>query len=368
MLGLATLYQLWWLLFIFPRAFRSEGVVLAVTKTFPASVVICFRNEAERLAKYLPLVLEQEHSQFEVVAVDDFSTDDSAKVVADLAKHYKNLRLVRPASPTRAGKKDALTYGISQAKFSILLLTDADCAPLSKHWISNMIAPFQDKAIELVIGYSPYRKTASFLNFFQRFETTYTAFQYLGLARYGQPYMAVGRNVAYRKSFFNRAGGLESHAHLAGGDDDLLVSHHAQAAATAVVSQTAARSISDPSTSWMDYWQRKMRHLGVGVAYPPQSKILIGLLALSHLLWYGLAIFCLVSGIAPADTLCLIVLRLLFVVWNYAFNNDEEARKPSPQQFMIRLPGILLGDFLLCFYYIFTAPALLLSSTKGGWD
>ena len=190
-----------------PRGARGDNLP-------PISVIICFRNEAKRLANYLPLILEQNYPNFEVVAVNDFSIDGSAKVVTELQLSYDKLRLVQPPQPTRPGKKDALTFGIEQARHDILLLTDADCAPTSRQWISGMTAPLRDEGVELAIGYSPYRYQRGWLNFFQRFETTYTAFQYLGLARIGLPYMAVGRNVAYRKTFFQRAGGLKSHAHL----------------------------------------------------------------------------------------------------------------------------------------------------------
>ncbi|PHI21566.1 transmembrane glycosyltransferase [Lewinellaceae bacterium SD302] len=394
---LATLYQCWFLIFVFPRAFGSpeevddfgyhhcsawpeEGRGSSAQELIepdssadiapPVSVIICCRNEAERLAKYLSLILEQDYPNFEVVVVDDFSSDSTAKVVADLQCSYDKLRLVRPEKPTRPGKKDALTFGIVQARHSILLLTDADCAPVSHHWIREMAGPFQLDTIELVIGYSPYRRRSDWLNLFQRFETTYTAFQYLGLARIGLPYMAVGRNVAYRKTFFQRAGGLESHAHLAGGDDDLLVSHHARSEATAIVTHSAARTISDPATDWLDYWQRKMRHVGVGVAYPFLPKFLIGGLALSHLLWYGLMFYGVLAGEITPWWLGLIVLRLLLVCWNYGFRNGKE-NAGEQTTFFVKVSGvtgIFLGDFILCFYYLFTAPALLVGGSKGGWS
>jgi cellulose synthase/poly-beta-1,6-N-acetylglucosamine synthase-like glycosyltransferase len=340
-------------------------------------VVVCFRNEAERLARYLPLILEQEYPDFEVVAVDDHSSDASAGVIAELQERFSNLRYLRPSHPTRPGKKDALTYGIHQARHDLLLLTDADCAPASKDWIGHMTAPLAtDPDCELVLGYSPYRANATAVNRFQRLETTYTAFQYLGLAQRGLPYMGVGRNVAYRKAFFQRAGGLESHAHLAGGDDDLLISHHASAAHTAIVIDPAAWTISDPASSWGDYWRRKRRHVGVGIAYPLLPKLLIGGLAVSHLLFYGLALWLLLSGFqiprsrlsGSSWVMLLIAARWVAVVWVYGWRSARKEDSSFPlRKPLALLLNIILFDIGLVAYYLLTAPALVFGAGRGGW-
>lgn len=289
----ATLVQLIFLLVVFRRAFSSDSGLTSevASPASPVSVVVCFHNEASRLPRHLPALLDQDYPDFELVAVDDHSTDDSAARVTALARTDRRLRLVRPPQPTRPGKKDALAYGISRARHELILLTDADCSPATRQWITRMTAPLRrDDEIELVLGYSPYRRSEAAVNGFQRFETVYTAQQYLGLAKVGIPYMGVGRNLAYRKRLFRRAGGGATYAHLPGGDDDLLVGHYARPGATATVTHPAAWTHSDPASGWQDYLGRKARHASVGLAYPPLAKLMIGGLALSHVLHCGLGV------------------------------------------------------------------------------
>ena len=59
------------------------------------SVVICARNEQENLGKFLSGILEQDYPDFEVVVVDDASTDDSAELLGDLTRKYPGFGLHR---------------------------------------------------------------------------------------------------------------------------------------------------------------------------------------------------------------------------------------------------------------------------------
>lgn len=364
LLKVATICQLCFLWYVFRFAFQEDKATDDEVVFVPVSVIVCFRNEAARLTKYLGLIGSQDYPEFEIIAVDDHSTDESAEVVSRLAEVHPHIRLVKPLKPTRLGKKDALTYGIQCAQYDTLLLTDADCAPATDQWIRLMTMPLaRDVNTEVVLGFSPYRVSDASCNDFQRFETTYTAFQYLGMAKTSFPYMGVGRNLAYRKSFFQRAGGLERHSHIPGGDDDLLLSHYALEERTAVVTDKAAWTISDAAESWQDYLSRKMRHVGVGIHYPVMPKILIGLLALSHVLHYGLVIVLCILQVNMALVCIFFFMRWVSVV--FVYNRYAEQKNAYP---VSQASKLLYYDFLLCFYYGLTAWSLFKSGqAKGGW-
>src|SRR5690606_33778770 len=123
------------------------------------------------------------------------------------------------------GKKYGLTLGIKAASHEWILLTDADCRPNSRRWIRSMSRYF-DEDTQFVLGFSPYRATAGLLNLFIRFETMLTAIQYFSFGWLGNPYMGVGRNLAYRKSKFLEEKGFNNFLHVTGGDDDLFVNQH----------------------------------------------------------------------------------------------------------------------------------------------
>lgn len=366
---LCTIYQLICWLGIFKAVPWQETKSASERRSTypPVSIIICFRNEAARLEQYLPTVLAQDYPHFEVVAVDDYSSDASAIIVSNLSKHHQQLRLVKPPQETRVGKKDALAYGIAQAKYDLFLLTDADCEPASTQWLAQMVTPFVQPETLLVLGCSPYLATKGWLNRFQRFETYYTALQYLGLAKVGMPYMGVGRNVAYRRSFFAAAAGFTKHAHLPGGDDDLLISHQATAATTDWVTAPLAWTWSDPALNLREYLQRKTRHLSVGAHYPWRPKLFLGLLAASHLGLYLLAmiVWCCCGHTLLVASVLLFRWVVLFRVYNQqpAFWSKEGKRSGIP------FHVVLQNDFYLSLYYLILSPAPLLGKfARGGWQ
>ncbi|THH37671.1 glycosyltransferase [Neolewinella litorea] len=322
----------------------------------PVSVIVCFRDEARRIEACLRGLLAQRHSDFEVIAVDDNSSDESAAIVQRICGEARHLRLVRPG-PTRPGKKDALSAGIAAASHPRLLLTDADCVPASTDWLSRMAAPLDDGA-ETVLGCSPYRRAPGWLNRWQRFESTQTVLQYQGLARLGMPYMGVGRNLAYSADFFSRAGGLEGHAHVPGGDDDLLVNGNAVATRTARVTRPEAWTLSESSPDWESYFFQKTRHQSVGLHYRRRHQLLLIAIAASHGLFYLSGLLLLLTPLAPY-ALMLYAVRAVVVVATYVRSPVSRFLGGGAGAVAWwKVPGLLVADSLYSFYYLF----LLLAS------
>ena len=316
----------------------------------PVSLLVCFRNEATHLEATLRACLAQDYSTFEVLAIDDNSTDASAAIVRYLQRSHPHLRLLQPG-PTRPGKKDALTAGIRAARHPLLLLTDADCTPASDQWLRRMTAPLS-QGNELVLGCSPYRYAPGPLACWQRFEATCTVLQYQGLARLGLPYMGVGRNLAYHRDFFTRNHGFTGHTDLAGGDDDLLINHAARPTHTARVTDPAAWTYSEPTPTPGAYLRQKWRHQSAGAHYRPLHRWLLAGLALTHGLFYLLGAYLLFVGVWAA--LCCYFLRAAVVLHVY--------HQPRTVQYLggdaggsrsVRWPAILIADLLLAPYYIF---------------
>ncbi|MBC7919555.1 MAG: glycosyltransferase, partial [Ferruginibacter sp.] len=144
------------------------------------SVVVCARNELDNLRELIPLLLQQDYPDFEVIVVDDRSGDECYDFLLLEALRHERLRLVRVNETPQhiTPKKFALTLGIKAARKAAILLTDADCRPVSNQWIREMARTMEgDK--EIVLGFSPYQVKNGWLNFFIRYETFYTAVQYL---------------------------------------------------------------------------------------------------------------------------------------------------------------------------------------------
>lgn len=252
----------------------------------PISVIIAAWNEAENLKLNLPYVLNQSYGAYEVIVVLDRCSDDSLEVIEELQQQFPQLRsvVITEVPEGWAPKKYALDQGIKQAQHEWLAFTDADCRP-ETGWLTG-IAAFFSQGANLILGASPYRKEPGLLNSFIRFETLYTLFQYVGLARMGMPYMGVGRNLAYRKSHFESHAGLDSVKKRLSGDDDLLVNHFANPAQTAVMIKKGTRVESDPKTTFKGWLRQKVRHVSASSGYKPLSQFILATFHGAHAIFY----------------------------------------------------------------------------------
>ena len=286
-----TSVQLFWYLFFFVRLAFYKKKNTSTAKE-PVSVVICARNEYENLKKNLPLILEQDYPDYEVVVVNDGSDDDSDFLLHSLSKTYPRLKIVTIRENVNffSGKKFPLSIGIKSAKNDILLLTDADCIPESDQWITNMQSNYT-KGVEIVLGYGRYEKEKGLLNILIRFDTIHIAIQYLSFALAGTAYMGVGRNLSYRKKMFYAKNGFQSHYKLKSGDDDLFINHAATSKNVRIEISRESCTESEPKKNFPEWYAQKKRHFSTSNYYMFRHKFLLSLYYISQLLFYILAIW-----------------------------------------------------------------------------
>jgi len=276
------------------------------------SIVLAAHNEAENLQKFLPFLLEQRFQKFEVIVVCDRCTDESEKVIKNFQKQNKNLRLVKIffSPPDYSPKKWALTQGISAAKHPYLALIDADCY-VGSNWLQYLAQNFVSQR-DLILGLGWYEKRKGLLNAFIQFETFYAAFQYMGMAAQGRPYMAVGRNLAYTRQFFNPSVGFGVFKDMLSGDDDLLVNARGRQAELGYLVSPDSVSWSIPEETWVRWLRQKWRHHSASRKYSRTTKMLLGLIHFSHMGFYLGLVLSLSVGIPCIWVGIVYLARLLF--------------------------------------------------------
>lgn len=285
-------------------------------KRISISVIVCAKNEEENVIKYIPLLAEQDYPEFEIILIDDASSDETLTVFEDFEKQYSNIRLVKVRNNEAfwGNKKYALTLGIKSANKDYLLFTDADCYPTSKNWITAMSSQFTMQKT-IVLGYGGYEKIAgSFLNKIIRFETLLTAVQYFSWAKMGHPYMGIGRNLAYKKDVFYDVNGFISHIQVRSGDDDLFINEAANGRNTAISYAPESFTYSSPKKTFKDWFVQKRRHVATAKHYKIVDKLQLGLFYCSQLLFVLLSIVLLAFQFQWIIVLSLIGFRYL-IAW-----------------------------------------------------
>lgn len=174
--------------------------------------------------------------------------------------------------------------------------------------------------------------------------------------------MGVGRNLAYRKSFFLEKKGFNHLLHITGGDDDLFVNQYATGLNTVAVSGTDALVYSIPKTTLKSYLRQKVRHLSVGKLYHFKDRLLLGLFVITWIASWFAGLPLLVASLYSTLVyyiLGALVLRIIMLILttHYASKNLGDKFEAWP---------VVVLDFLYSIYYISTGVITLLTK-KVQW-
>ena len=355
-------------LYFFARIFSLKQIL--PTGSEPGdekvSIIICARNEAANLEKNLPLILTQQYFNssgepcYEVIVVDDCSTDTTPEVLQRLKEQYTHLRSITiSALDTRTlkGKKHALSIGVANTSNEWLLLTDADCSPASDQWLRLMAAPLA-QGKKIVAGHGAYNKAQGLLNAFIRWETTHSFLQMSTYAIAGKPYMAVGRNIACTKTILQKAQLTDIWNLSPSGDDDLLVNTFGTPANYALVSNTAAFTYTDAEHNFSDWVKQKQRHLTDGKSYRTDIKALLATYGITHAAaWLYFIVLLFTNYRESAVYIMAIRCIIYWVIWARA------AYRLKEKDIIYLLPLFDIGYMM----YIFAFLPYILLKNKQHW-
>jgi len=346
------------LYFVFFSRFAFLKPKEIAKKHSPVSVIICAKNEAENLQKFLPSIISQDYPNFEIILINDASRDNTLDVMEQFSKQHPNIKVVNVENVETfwGNKKYALTLGIKTSKNDLLVFTDADCKPVSKNWIKHISAHFTDKQT-IVLGYGAYSKIKnSFLNKLIRFETLIAAIQYFSFAKIGIPYMGVGRNLAYTREDFFNANGYTNHIKIPSGDDDLFINQIATKKNTAICFSKESFTESIPKTKYRDWYKQKRRHISTAKYYKLKHKILLSIIYITNFLFWLLAITLFVNS---HYLLIVIGLFLLRLITQYVII-DFSAKKLNERDILILLPFLeiflIINQFIIFINNLISKP------------
>ena len=189
-------------------------------ENFFISVIIPIRNERRNMETLIQGLSHQTYpsANFEVIMVDDHSSDNSVENCGGLLQNLTTLFL----GEKEKGKKAALTLGINFAKGDIIATTDADCR-LPPGWLTMINSVFQDNRVTMAAGLVAIADEQKYFSRWQAMEFASVIGTGVGAFGLNKPLMCNGANLSFRKEAFQQIGGYAGNEHIASGDDEFLM-------------------------------------------------------------------------------------------------------------------------------------------------
>jgi cellulose synthase/poly-beta-1,6-N-acetylglucosamine synthase-like glycosyltransferase len=242
------------------------------------SIIIPARNEAAGIKACLDSVLKQNYPPelFEIIVVDDESTDNTAVLVQSIIKSNRtsiSVKLLNNADflskqPSVSHKKAAITYGVANASGTLIITTDADCI-VPETWLNNIVSYYEKTNAAFIAAPVNFHNENNTLERFQSLD-------YIGMmlitgagihGKFG--WMSNGANLAYPKEIFIEMEGFSEIEHIASGDDLLFMQKVAERYPDRVgfIKSTAATVLSTPQKTWDSFLEQRVRWAGKTGAY-----------------------------------------------------------------------------------------------------
>ncbi len=242
------------------------------------SVVVALRNEEKNLPALLNSLKIQDYPQthFEIILVNDHSTDGSENVIEKYLNEAENLIYIH-LPYKQAGKKSALNRGVDKASGELILFTDADCV-VSSQWISSYVSYYQQHSVKMIIG-PVFLNQTSFFTGMQALDFIALIASGAGAAGIHRPVMCNGANLAVEKaafiSHFNQQG--KNHA---SGDDIFLLSSMKKESVKQVgfIKSTKNKVFTVAQNTLKDFFQQRLRWASKAGAYSDLQMVYTGLL------------------------------------------------------------------------------------------
>jgi len=293
------------------------------------SLVTALKNEEENVDGLVESLnqLNYPKENFEVIFVDDHSTDmtyDKLKTKIDSIINFSVLEL---KGTEKIGKREALNFGIGKSKHPYILITDADCRPETK-WLKAYSNNF-NLGYQMLFGIAPFYQHENLVNKISCFENLRGTLLSFSMASYGLPYTAAARNFGFTKNAFELIGGYSKTKDTISGDDDLLLREAVKKKMKiGLVTETGSFVYSETKNSFNEYFQQKARHTQTSFHYLKRHQVILGfwhLLNLSFLFSPLLMFFNPLLGILLPSKLIIdfIVVKTNQIKFSYKFSIAE---------------------------------------------
>lgn len=193
-----------------------------------ATIIVPVRNEAKNIRACIESILAQKLPSkfYEIIVVNDFSTDQTASIVSKFEK--ENIKLLHLKDffsdeyATIPNKKRAISLAIEHAKFDVIITVDGDCT-YPPFWLISMLQYYDRTRRKLITAPVDYYAKSNFWNYFLTMDLISLIGVTAGSIAQAKPVMANGANMLFEKDAFIAVNGYEGNEHIPSGDDIFLL-------------------------------------------------------------------------------------------------------------------------------------------------
>ena len=248
------------------------------------SIVIAAKNEEENINELINhlRILDYPPEMFEVILVDDNSTDDTLSKMREQTEFLINFSVFSTKTSGASGKREALSLGISNSEYPYILITDADCRP-ERNWLKSYSKKF-GQGYDMLFGIAPFFQRKNLVNKISCFENLRSSVLSFSMASIGLPYTAAARNFGFSKSTFISLQGYSKTKDTKSGDDDLLVREAVKnKMKIGVVTEPGSFVYSETKKTFSEYFHQKARHTQTSFRYLLKHQVILGFWHLMNL-------------------------------------------------------------------------------------
>ncbi len=253
----------------------------------PVSVIVYTEDNPSSLTRQLEILLQQDYpAPFEVIIVNDGSSEDVKDIFNRLSVQYRNLfqTYIPDEAHFLSRRKLAITLGIKGAHYDHVLIVDASSQVNSRRWLKSMARHFADGK-DVVLGYAVYDKydDEKMGKRLRSFDTVADAVTYFSAAISGNPYRGHGGNMGLNRKLFFKYKGFSRSLNLHNGEDDIFISEIANGENCAVELSSESIVMLKDEHPRRVHRRWKWSHVFTGKRVSCRSRMMFGIY--SHLAW-----------------------------------------------------------------------------------
>lgn len=333
------------------------------------SVLIAARNEEKNIEKLLESLKKQSFPKelFEVIIVNDHSTDNTDEIINDFINKNKELD-VKLLKAEKTGKKHAISQALHSAINELIIVTDADCV-LNDLWIESIVGFYQEEKCKMILAPVLLSPAENLFEKMQVLEHLSLIGSTAGSASIGFPVMCNGANMAYERKAALEVEKFRKDFDIPSGDDMFLLEQFVKCyghnnvkfllSKSAVVKTKTCKTIKD-------FFRQRRRWVSKTKSYTSWKVIVTALIVL----FFNLSIISLLVSafFVPALWSIYILLTLLkfFIDFPLLKNITNFMNQGSLLKWVLPL------EIIYPFYVVFTALSgtifTKLKSENGKWS